>query len=310
MSELIIKKNKGGAIMTYQLFISEIEQNVKKRGYIAEIRQVTKNNDIILDGLVIREENDNIAPVIYLNDFYKKFTDDAVTLEEITDKLISIYKKNKSEHIDAEKLIAFNSVKNNICYKLINTKSNQALLDTIPHRHFLDLSIVYYINMKEILGRNAEGTILINNQILKNWNKTEADLYELSSSNTKKNFPVEIKKFSSILENDLVDTSENPAYNCMYILSNKTGINGSAVILYPDILKEFADKVNSNLLLIPSSTHEWILYTDVVYIYESDIKEWTTMIKDVNNTILEKEEILSDHPYFYYRETRKIVSLS
>ena len=39
------------------------------------IQNVVKNNDTVLSGLLIRKDDVNIAPTIYLEDFYKDYTD-------------------------------------------------------------------------------------------------------------------------------------------------------------------------------------------------------------------------------------------
>ena len=53
-----------------------------------------------------------------------------------------------------------------------------------------------------------------------------------------------------------------------------------------------------------SSIHEVIL----IPAYDHDsYDELTSMVKEVNSTQLSKEEILSDHVYFYSRETGQIL---
>ena len=40
------------------------------------MHSITKNNGIVLDGVVIREEDQRISPTIYLQSFYERVTDD------------------------------------------------------------------------------------------------------------------------------------------------------------------------------------------------------------------------------------------
>ena len=47
-----------------------------------------------------------------------------------------------------------------------------------------------------------------------------------------------------------------------YVFSNRSGINGAACILYEDVLKNFADGVEKNLIILPSSIHEVLLLPD------------------------------------------------
>ena len=47
-----------------------------------------------------------------------------------------------------------------------------------------------------------------------------------------------------------------------YVLSNRSGVNGAACLLYEDVLKNFADGVEKNLIILPSSIHEVLLLPD------------------------------------------------
>ena len=69
--------------MTFDEFKENIVADIKD--YLPEeyadakvqIQDVVKNNDRQLSGLTIRTEDNNIAPTIYLEDFYKQYQDGA-----------------------------------------------------------------------------------------------------------------------------------------------------------------------------------------------------------------------------------------
>ena len=59
--------------MMYELFIKEVKEAVESKvgtGFDVTVNKVTKNNDLVLDGLVIKATDTNIAPTIYLNGYY------------------------------------------------------------------------------------------------------------------------------------------------------------------------------------------------------------------------------------------------
>ena len=39
-----------------------------------EVNQIVKNNDCVLDGLMVRTEESNISPTIYLNPYFEQMT--------------------------------------------------------------------------------------------------------------------------------------------------------------------------------------------------------------------------------------------
>ena len=48
----------------------------------------------------------------------------------------------------------------------------------------------------------------------------------------------------------------------MIVVTNKSITNGSSTICFTDVLKEIADRYESDLAILPSSIHECILYLD------------------------------------------------
>ena len=89
----------------------------------------------------------------------------------------------------------------------------------------------------------------------------------------------------------------------MYVLSNRTRVQGASCILYPNILKDFAAAVKSDFYILPSSVHEVILLPVQGDEDEEGLKR---MVCEVNETQVEREEVLSDSVYYYSREREKL----
>ena len=85
----------------------------------------------------------------------------------------------------------------------------------------------------------------------------------------------------------------------MYILSNTCGINGATVVLYEDILKDFAGKIQEDVIILPSSIHEVLLVPNSKV---HDIEEMKAMVEHINRTEVSKTDVLSDNVYLYSRE--------
>ena len=88
------------------------------------------------------------------------------------------------------------------------------------------------------------------------------------------------------------------------ILTNTNRTNGAGVILYPNVLKEFAEEMGHDFYIIPSSIHETILLP----MLGDDWEALSQMVKEVNATQLAPEEVLSDHVY-EYRRSKNVVSM-
>lgn len=90
----------------------------------------------------------------------------------------------------------------------------------------------------------------------------------------------------------------------MYVLSNRNRVEGAACMLYSSLFREFADAVNSSFYIIPSSIHELLLLPDENLDERSG--EIKGMIRDINDTQVKPEEILSYSLYCYDKEAGRI----
>jgi hypothetical protein len=89
----------------------------------------------------------------------------------------------------------------------------------------------------------------------------------------------------------------------MYILSNFKGINGASCLLYENVLSEFAQLIQSDFYILPSSIHEIILVPYDKAILKEALAE---MVEEVNRTQVSGDEVLSDRVYFYSRKNNSL----
>ena len=93
----------------------------------------------------------------------------------------------------------------------------------------------------------------------------------------------------------------------MYVLSNKLKIHGATSIVYPGLLEDIAERLCSDLIIIPSSIHE-VLIIPESYIDSQDNlpPDYESMIREVNETQLTDDEVLGDCVYHYRRDTKTL----
>ncbi len=89
----------------------------------------------------------------------------------------------------------------------------------------------------------------------------------------------------------------------MYVLSNEQRYYGAACLLYKDVLKKFAQEQGADIYILPSSVHETILLPDRGIENPDELRR---MVREVNDTQLSPEEVLSDSVYYYDRESGKV----
>lgn len=296
--------------MTYQEFkqriVTTLQQELSSAAAIS-IQDILKNNNTHLDGLTVFSEGCNISPTIYLNYYYSQYKKGR-PFSEIYGDILKIYQENSTNiNIDISFFTVYSKVKSRIIFKLINYQRNRELLNNVPHFRFLDLAIVFHCLVKT--DPTGTATILIQNHHLSLWDITKDDLYALAMTNTPKLLQYDLRNMTDVLKELLCGGSKFPAEFSaddafpMYLLSNRAKLNGSVCILYQNLLQDFAHRLGSDLYILPSSIHEvLIIPTDKSASYE----ELSDMVREVNATQLSREEILSDHVYYFSRETGKL----
>ena len=90
----------------------------------------------------------------------------------------------------------------------------------------------------------------------------------------------------------------------LFVMSNGDYMNGASVILYKDVLRDFAKYMEHDLYILPSSIHEVILVPSNKI---DDPSALFTMVSDANNTVVALGDILSDSVYYYNRRKNQIV---
>lgn len=296
--------------MEYKEFVEYIKMNA---GYIAgeggniTINHVIKNNGCEMDGLVIMEKGKDIAPSIYLDSFYELYTN-GENIKNIIRQIEVIYEQNKNNvTFDVNILKHFDTIKDKIVYKVVNYRSNEKLLEQVPHKRILDLAVVFYCLLDNEYGRSA--TALIYNNNLKNWNVTIDDVYKAALKNTPDLLHSKISSMAALFEKCGVNVDgeevdlKDYVPSDMYVLTNESKLNGAACILYENVLYDFAQKLGADLYILPSSVHEVILLPKLS-MFEKD--ELVNMVKEVNTEGVAADEVLSDHVYEYNRTERLI----
>lgn len=280
-----------------------------------ELRDVTKNNNCCLTGLCIRKDDDNMAPVIYLDAFYEEYLQRGISIEEVCAEVVHTYKISKTNHkFDTSGVMDFEQVKDNICFKLVNAQRNQELLADVPHIKFLDLAIIYFILISK--DSAGTGTIMVRNNIMDMWGVDIDELYNIALRNTQRLFRGTVSSMSSVISEminsgeddesieDVFDMEVGDADAIpMYVATNLSKINGAGVILYDNLLKEFADRINSDFFILPSSIHETLF---VSVSFGADERGLAAMVRDVNATQVAADEVLSDNVYRYNRVTDRV----
>ncbi len=293
--------------MSYPEFREEILKILKgivSEDISLEIVKVKKNNNQTRYGVSFRKDRDNFSPNIYLEPFYRGFQK-GEAIETIAAEILECYKtENITVPENVCKLEQFDSAKPYIFVKMIHLTENQSLLAEMPHVTFLDFAIVAYFEVES--EEIYKGTVLIKNQYLTLWKISEKELMDWAITNTKAAKGFCLHKMSEILSGTICP-DDRELLECagkgMYVLTNKDKYFGAPLAYYPDVLKEIGECIGEDYYLLPASVHEWVLVADS---YVCDKEALFSMVRDINDFEVSKEEILSYNVYFYNISSQKI----
>ena len=275
------------------------------------VKDVIKNNGIILRGITICFKGVNISPTIYLNDLYRDY-ERGDSFEEVCAQMKKMIDDAAvRDDVDISFIKSYEDMKERVLCKLINTEKNRDYLENVPHVDFLDLSVVFYT----IISDNAfgSGTIVITNDYFKAWNIPVETLFEDAKENTR----CLLGGNSTYIE-DVIVSLLNERHNAfgkddfkelfkenegqdklpMYVLTNRVKTLGASCILDSERLYDFSEELDSDLFILPCSVHETILLPTTMG-YDPEVL--SGMVREINDSEVSKTDYLSDSVYRFSR---------
>lgn len=275
--------------------------DANKPGASVEVRDVLKNNHSRL-GLCVHLPESNMAPNIYIEDLYDRYAE-GCAYEDVVDKFIDVMNhsldKETMEFAAPEKLLTPEN-KSKIYPKVINAELNKEYLSDKPYKEFMDLAVVYYLELRS----DAEGTmsITITDALLPRFEVSEEELFDLAKENVARDYPVTAKSIPEVLgmpEELFPEDTVAPI-----VVSNGMKSFGAAAFVYgEETFNALAEKFNSDLYIIPSSVHELLAIPKSM---TGTKEEVAAMVKEVNNEAVTAEDFLSNNVYGYNHRTKEL----
>lgn len=295
--------------MNYQEFKAAALEGLQKsyqEEAKTEICEVFKNNGRSYEGIRITLKTDlhKPVPMIDINYYYEKYEKGEGNLMECIEEIMEARKKHSCPNWleqFAGKVTDWEYVKEHVYPVLLSTKENQKVLKNLVSKPFLDLSIIYIIR-EDSLGE-WRGSARITKLMLEYYGVGKEQLHQQALENLKKD-GYEFQDMKEILKKlpFVVEKEDEPEEGIeMYILTNANGFYGAAGILDKNLLKQFAG--SQDYYILPSSLHEWIFVPAV----DKEAKEvLDLMVGEVNTEVVDAEERLSDHCYYYDAKENEI----
>ncbi|MBQ9766907.1 MAG: hypothetical protein IJW37_02220 [Lachnospiraceae bacterium] len=281
-------------------------------GYQVERMPVRKNNGVWRETLLIRAEDRDCAPSFYLEEMYCSYCM-GQPVEALAEHIAETVRREYSDRVgEMSHILKKEWFEERLFLRLVHFEKNRKALEHAVYVKVQDLAAVFYV----LTERDADG---LKSFCLPRYAWEQAELgtaeayYDTILKNTERLFPPKIMRIeegllwcmeqegeeaAEWLKRELEEMIRENRKPLFYVLTNTDKINGAAVILYEGLLKKLADRFESGFWVIPSSVHEVLLLLTT----EETEETLNRMIREVNKTQLEPEDVLSDHVYYYAKE--------
>lgn len=301
--------------MGVEEFTEEIVKLLAERlgsRYKVDAAEVLKNNGVVWHGVNALEEGRKVCPYVYVDGYYEGYKNGRLQMEDIAEDIVGDITVNSmeraGEEFDVTLFTEYGKAEPRLRGKLVNTEKNREMLKDMPHREFLDLSLIYYVEL--CMNYKGLGSVLVKNEYLEKWGRDEGELYRAVMENMKREDDGMVQELMQVIAqimevDEVVDEIEGKNVN-LYVLTNKRRVNGAVWMMDKHLLRKAFHRIGKDFLILPSSVHEVLLAPVEEEDYEDTLVKIAQMVQVVNDTQVEETEILSYHVYRYYADTEEI----
>lgn len=295
--------------MRYEKFVQEmygrIQETVKDK-YIVRLEEVMKCNDTKQRKLVFKSRTKKIQaePAISLEGFFEMYQSgiSAAGCERVILNFVEEAEQRSNTELWEKMISSWETAKEHVYPILVSKERNGEFLKGLVWKPFLDLAVCYALVLPM---EDGQGNMKIRKEHLALWGIKEAELIEQAEENNMEQGYC-LRDMSELVRKMLVGSTagekEKIEGNEVYVLSNRDNIYGAAKVLCRPFLEKIVD--GRNFYILPSSVHESILLLECAGIPRADLNQ---MVCEVNRMGMAKEEVLSDHVYFYDSRTGEVL---
>ena len=298
-------------MMNRKEFYEYVKDNVKE--YLPEsykdaeikLQEVEKNNGLKLTGITIPNGDQRIVPTIYLDSLYQEYIngkDVDSCVGDVADMRIEAQGKAEFLDMGVPDIFDYEKMKDKLQMRICDKEWNtDRLADKVVTEHG-DFAAYYAVNLEE----NGEGisSIPVTVSLMNEWG-VSVEQIQADAMMADRNRGVVLMNMNEIIKSMIfgeepenllnekldIETMREP----MFCLTNAQKMNGASLLLQEDIRKQIGECLGSDYFVLPSSIHEVLILPDNGLF---EVPELNAMVKEVNETQVERQEQLSDKVQF------------
>lgn len=276
-------------MMDYEVFKNVITTRIKDflpsvyAEFDVTVMKVPKINGM-REAMILAFETDSCrmsGPNVYFDELYEVFSecgDMDHILQEVAEMIIAF---TGTQDFSSDGSAQMEGYRNYVVQMLINTEMNRELLENVPHREFFDLSLIYRLAIPDGDG-SGYSTALVTNDLLEELGITAGELDELAEANSRRALPTQLFRMGPDIT----------------MMTTEAKMYGAINLLRMDEIAMIAEKMKSNLYLLPSSVHDLMIIREKTFNNKDSL---FAMLREGNRKCNKADENLSDNIYYYDR---------
>ncbi len=262
--------------------------------------------DGMTDRLIATVGDSKMSMAFRLKEIFTDY-ENGVDMDRCVDRICNTIKENisviETKEDDVKAFITdYDQVKNYTFFRLV--PGDSPVLKEAPHRKIQDMALVVSVHLVNFSDENGKSVVVVTKPLMEMYGIDENQLFADAEKNSVAKEPIVftplVDMIKNLIENDEIPSPEDVGI-VTYIATNKTGFHGAAVAAYPEFLDQAAETVGGSFFMLPSSVHEFILIKDDG---RQKAKDLNKMIRNVNETVLEPRDFLSNQCYHYDAKTK------
>lgn len=232
---------------------------------------------------------------------YRKELEGVYGRKEVEENQYGLYHVQQMEWGEEESELSYEEVQDKIYAELINQERKEEMPDRLyKDIEGTDLTTAFHIKPYD----PVEDDLNITEELFKKWGISVEELYQQAIENGEREHRPVIYSLDDMIKGifhgvemeqsiEELEVKENQ----IYVLSAEDSRNGAIALCYPNVLQQLSEKMNGDLLILPSSVHETMVLKDNG-MYQSDVLQLMVM-KGNRDVVTKENEILSNHIYRY-----------
>ena len=230
-------------------------------------------------------------------------------------------------------IFSYEKMRGRILCRMVGTEKCRELSDDVVRIPYLDVSVIFCIFPDEAEAGRRAG-FRVTQELLQFWGVSAEEMMREAFRNTRSRYRYIFRNLFRVTdaiardaagfmrdplrtvesvpggggvvrgeETEEGKTGGSTVKDGVYTLINQDFFNGAVILLFPDLLEEFALEAGGDLVILPSSVNELICLPRRE---DTDYGCLRSIVRAVNDTCVSAGEKLSDSIYVYLQEEKRV----